>query len=302
MQGRPPFPPRSKPHMCFSGTPSCSGCAPCDACLQHVRSYVIPVAMAAAGYGADQQRAYAFFDAYTRAGWPRLQEAMLRDPRVQGPLGDPGLLGSYAITDIVSDLQELEMYRTEARSRQASMQTSPSPGSAPWNGNGEVPGPSYGMPNSPMGAMYPGILPGYAPGSMPGPAEGMPTSPYGAPPEPSSFTPLVNPMAPTLNGATPAFASLASSGSAVPQPNQAAPWCLHQPPHAHGAPECPPPSPSPYAPPAAPPDSRPLVQKMDAEDIAAAASSGSSSGQNHVLGNVMHVPPGMEHHLPTDKK
>ena len=260
--------------MCFSGTPSCSGCAPCDACLQHVRSYVIPVAMAAAGYGADQQRAYAFFDAYTRAGWPRLQEAMLRDPRVQGPLGDPGLLGSYAITDIVSDLQELEMYRTEARARQAS---------------NEVPGPSYGMPNSPMGAMYPGILPGYAPGSMPGPAEGMPTSPYGAPPDPispygappvpsASASPLVNPMAPTLNGAP-----------FVPQPM----------PNPAASPEYPTSSPSPYTPPAAPPDSRPLVQKMDAEDIAAAAS---SAPQNHVLGNVMHVPPGMEHHLPTDKK
>lgn len=195
------MPARPAPHVCFGSNLSCSGCRPCPACLERVRSYVLPVAMAAAGFAGSREQAMAFFDAYTRAGWPRLHAAMHGE-----------LAGQFQIADIASLMGELEMYRAEARARDAAMNQS---------------------------AAEPEASPPFAP-----------------PPGSAAFEP-------TLNGAMP------------PMPPE-----MVSPPS--------PPSPSPSA-----------VKPLDAQDIAAAAvpASASPSPNGVSFGNVMHVPPGMEHHL-----
>lgn len=200
------MPARPAPHVCFGSNLSCSGCRPCAACLERVRTYVLPVAMAAAGFAGSREQAMAFFDAYTRVGWPRLHSAMHGE-----------LAGQFQIADIASLMGELEMYRAEARAREAAMNQGP---------------PETNEPLSP---------------------------PFASPPAPTP-----SPFAPTLNGAQP------------PEPPMADP--------SVGSP----------------------IKPIQAEEIAAAAVPAAGvpvpTANGVSFGNVMHVPPGMEHHLPPNGK
>lgn len=228
-----------KPHLCFSGNLSCSGCAPCDACLEKVRTYVLPMAMSNAGFAGSPEQARAFFESYNRLGWPRLQEAMLREAHVPGPAGDPGLRGQYLITDIAAIIAELEMYRAEARTRMAMNMSANMPPPAP--------------PSEPAQQHFP-----------------MPD--YGAPPP--------NPFAPTLNGADPHRTNGQHLTSEVEEASPLIPIPI------------------------------PVGPALTVEDIASAAIPARMepvmepvmSPERVSLGNVMTVPPGMEHHLTPEEK
>jgi hypothetical protein len=89
----PPQQPPPTPHVCFSGSPSCSGCNPCPACLYHVRMCVLLTAMHAGnmqrpcprcgepnhvGVTNDEAQANAVFAGWD-AGWQRLHDAMMHD-------------------------------------------------------------------------------------------------------------------------------------------------------------------------------------------------------------------------------
>lgn len=52
---------------CFSGDPSCTGIAPCDACAEAVNTRVLPKAMVAGGFNGSIEIASRFFDAYSAA-------------------------------------------------------------------------------------------------------------------------------------------------------------------------------------------------------------------------------------------
>lgn len=260
---QPPLPP--KPHMCFSGSLACSGCAPCDACLHYVRTYVLPPAMGAAGFAGDAAQAQRFFEAYTQQGWPRLQEAMHRPPHIPGPVGDPGLLGHFAVNDVSqlpALLKELEVLRAEAHAQNSAPAVAPfSPGmpGVMATGNSGGNSPSYAGPNAflyPMGPPVPSPLASGASFATVPSGTGFvhPPGPYVA-----GGSGAANPAAPTINAASP-------TGSPVVSPRASEPA---------------------------------LTEEMDAEDIAA-ASLPASRGVS--LGNVMTVPPGMEHHLDIGKE
>lgn len=54
-------------HVCFGGTPSCSGINPCQGCTFVIEERILPPAMTAAGFAGDQAQAAAFFHAYRQA-------------------------------------------------------------------------------------------------------------------------------------------------------------------------------------------------------------------------------------------
>lgn len=292
-----------KPHICFSGSLSCSGCAPCDSCLEKVRTYVLPVAMNAAGFAGSRQQALVFFDAYMRGGWPRLHDAMLRDP---------ALNGTFQVTDMAALVEELASLRAQVAYYQqvlARMQAGQVPFTPPDGARRAIGVPVEGVtrppvenPPFPPGPYQvppgPYQVPATPPGGFPW-QQGFPGQAVAPPPPPPWMTPQgfqppsfpVEPIQPspaeqvqaqtqaphvqpTLNGAEPpppiapaSQSKLVSDNKPVPEPlTKVEDNRVHH-----------------------------LVQEMDAEDIAAAAAPASPKGQ--VLGNVMHVPPGMEHHL-----
>lgn len=60
-------------HLCLSGTPSCSGIAPCEACHSAIKEYVLPKAMVAGGFNGDAAQASAFLVTHQHA-WRQLAE------------------------------------------------------------------------------------------------------------------------------------------------------------------------------------------------------------------------------------
>lgn len=81
------MPPQQVPlqHVCFSGTITCSGCMPCDACALQVKQAVLPMAMQAAGFNGSYEQAKTFFQGYMY-GWIKLHEAMNSDPMIRRQL------------------------------------------------------------------------------------------------------------------------------------------------------------------------------------------------------------------------
>lgn len=60
---------------CFSGDPSCTGIAPCDACAKAVNTRVLPKAMIAGGFNGSIEQANRFFEAYMTAQRELIEQA-----------------------------------------------------------------------------------------------------------------------------------------------------------------------------------------------------------------------------------
>lgn len=86
----------SSPHVCLSGSWWCSGCNPCEPCLDLQMQMVLPSAMMAAGFNGNAQQADAFFEGY-KLGWRKLQQTMSHEPRLRSMLqiGDTSRLPEH---------------------------------------------------------------------------------------------------------------------------------------------------------------------------------------------------------------
>jgi hypothetical protein len=72
-------------HLCLSGSLACSGCNPCQDCLEEVRHTVLPSAAYAAGFNRDPQQWGACLEGYMR-GWDTLQRRFHEDGALQARL------------------------------------------------------------------------------------------------------------------------------------------------------------------------------------------------------------------------
>lgn len=73
------------PHVCFSGTLSCSGCNPCERCLEYVQRFVLPVAMMYGGLNQNPQQANAVFQGFI-VGWQQFHVRLSQDRQLQQEL------------------------------------------------------------------------------------------------------------------------------------------------------------------------------------------------------------------------
>lgn len=284
-------------HICYSGSLGCSGCNPCSACLEKVGQYVLTHAMMVSGLNHYDEQARAFIQGFYE-GWKRFHGGMHTDPRLQ----------EFQVAEVRMMVRAIELLQQQEAQMQAAQggpppfgfaQGQPFPGAEaypmqqpPWPPQHQM--PPQGWPAAPPGfppaSQFAGQLPpGYA--YPPGYHPVAPPPMMEVQPPIQQQLPLQQPsqIAPTLNGAMPA------------QPMMQA---IHHEPATRGG------SPENGAP------SRPspgngirktdsssrvemLAQEMDAEEIAASVVRVPDAAPQApvVLGNVMHVPPGMEDHL-----
>lgn len=187
----------SNHHFCFSGSLSCSGCNPCEACAEHVRRLVLPVAMISGGFNQSREQAGAFFQGYNH-GWQRFLDAMMRDPNLSSRL---------QVTDLTPLLRQAQTVAPEAPF-QGSAQGHALPQSFEYPMRPQPPNLGYAAPDvqQPFPPQYP-QTPSH-PGMFPHPQVSPPMRhvppmvPHMAPPMPPQTVPQRQPEPqPTLNGA-----------------------------------------------------------------------------------------------------
>lgn len=179
----------SRYHVCFSGNLACSGCNPCPACLDQVRSRVLPTAMISGGFNQSPEQAGAFFQGFA-AGWQQLQQAMVHDPAVSQHLR------LIDVAEIIEQLRPVSAPLHEVARQQAPQQPQ-EPNMMPPQGPAPQPPPTprYAYQQTPAG--YPGHpsigYPGH-PGMYGPPGPG-----YGPPgqmsePQRGTFVPVAQPV------------------------------------------------------------------------------------------------------------
>lgn len=293
-------------HICYSGSLGCSGCNPCSACLEKVGQYVLTHAMMVSGLNHYDEQARAFIQGFYE-GWKRFHGGMRSDPRLQ----------EFQVAEVrmmVRAIELLQQHEAQMQGAQPSpppfgfAQGQPYPGAEaypmqpPWPPQ-QMPPQHQMPPQMPPQQMNQGwpAPPGFASAGQLPPGYAYPPGYHPPPmmevqPPVQQQLPLQQPpqIAPTLNGAMPAQnAPIMQAIHHEPAPRSGSP--------ENGAP------------------SRPsagngirktdsssrvemLAQEMDAEEIAASVVRVPDAAPHGrelpvVLGNVMHVPPGMEDHL-----